>query len=209
MKPQETHTSKTINVHDQQTGISDYLPKESLDSINVIHTLYSQKKIKFVLQLLEEVMKKYPQDPYVMANTGYMFYFCDKRQRSYELLKHNFELHPQNIYAQCFFARVCILMNRLEEAYNVFNGKLILEELFPDRTDFSVGELSEIFFTFGLFFSKIGLTKSVYFNITQLEQFLPANHPYLQELYEELKTKKVDIQALKQEIEKQKAEKNK
>lgn len=209
MKTQEPRTPKAINVHDDKTGISDYLSKDALDSVSVIHELYSQKKIKFVVQLLEALIKKYPQDAYVMANSGYMFYFCDKRQRGYEILKKNFELNPQNVYAQCYFARVCILMNNLEGAYNAFNGKLTLEELYPDRTDFSVGELSEILFTFGLFFSKMNLVKSVYFNITQMEQFLPANHPYLQELYEELKAKNVDIDALKKELEKQKAELNK
>lgn len=200
MKSPEPRTPQAINVHDDYAGLSDYLPEESLESLNVIHDLYSQKKTKFVIQLLDALIKKYPENPYVIANAGYMFYFCEKRQRGYEMLKQNFQLHPDNIYAQCYFARVCMLMNNLEEAYNAFNGKLTLEELFPHRTDFSVGELSELLFSFGLFFSKVRLVKSVYFNITQLEQFVPANHPFVQELYEELKAKKVDIDALKKEI---------
>lgn len=205
MKTQEPGIPKAINVRDDYAGLSDYLPKESLDSINVIHDLYSQKKIKFVVQLLETLLKQYPQDPYVIANAGYMYFFCDKRQKGYDILKRNFELHPDNLYAKCYFARVCMLMNKLDEAYDVFEGKLILEELYPDKTEFYVGELSELLFTFGLFFSKIGLVKSVYFNIIQLKQFLSPEHPYVQELYEELKAKKVNIDELENEIALQKA----
>ena len=115
-------------------------------------------------------------------------------------------MHPDNVYAKCYFARVCMLMNKLDEAYDVFEGKVTLQELYPDKTDFFVGELSEILFTLGLFFSKIGLVKSVYFNIIQLKQFLSPNHPYVQELYDELKAKKVDIDALEKEVAQQRAE---
>jgi hypothetical protein len=205
MNTEENRTKKAINVHDTHRGISDYLPKESLKDLDVVHELYAHKKTKFVLQLLEPLLKQYHNDPYMVANIGYIFFFCDKRQRAYDMLKQNFELNPNNIYAQCYFVRVCILMNKLEEAFNAFNGKLVLEELFPERTDFTVAELSEILFSFGLFFSKVGLMKSVFYNLTQLEQFLPPQHPYVQELQQELKSHGVNIQALKQEIEKQKA----
>lgn len=208
MKTQEPRTPHAINVHDDYMGLSDYLPKDSLESISIIHELYGQKKIKFVIQLLDSLIKKYPHDVYVIANAGYMLYHCEKRQRGYELLKQNLELNPSNLYAKCYFARVCLFMNNLDEAYNVFEGKLILEELYPDKTDFFVGELSELLFTFGLFFSKIGLVKSVYFNITQMQQFLSPQHPYVQELYQELKAKKADIAALEQEIAQKKAEFN-
>lgn len=205
METQESRTPKAINVRDDYTGIIDYLPEASLDSMNVIHDLYRQKKIKYVVQLLENLIKQYPQDLYVIANAGYLFFFCEKRQRGYDMLKQNFQLNPDNVYAKCYFARVCMHMNKLDEAYAIFEGKVTLQELYPDKTEFFVGELSEILYTLGLFFSKVGLVKSVYFNLEQLKQFLPARHPYVQELYEELKAKNVNIEELEKEIAQQRA----
>jgi hypothetical protein len=200
MNTQEPRAPKEIKVVDDYVGIADYIPAEACDQVDIIHQLYASHKTKFVIQLIDALLKKYSADPYIVCTAGYTLFFCGKKDRGYTLLKQNFEQNPYNIYAKCYFARVNLLMNNIDAAFDIFEGKLLLEELYPDKEEFFVGELSEICFTFGMFFSKIKIARGVYRSITQLEQFLPNKHPYIQELYQALKDDKVDVNLLAQEM---------
>lgn len=181
--------------------MTDYISEQAADSISLIYSLIAQEKSKYAVQLTDALLKQYSDDVYITTAAGFALYHSGKRQRGYELLRSNFDAHPENIHAQCYFARIALLMDNIHEAYFAFDGKMSLEKAYPEKTEFYVSELAELLFTFGMFFAKVDVPLLVYRNLVSLEQFLPKQHDYIAELYGQLQTKKVNLEELKKAYE--------
>ena len=113
----QTESRPEIKVLADYVVMTDYISEQAADSISLIYSLIAQEKSKYAIQLTDALIKQYPDDAYITTAAGFALYHSGKRQRGYELLRNNFDAHPENIHARCYFARIALLMDNIHEAY--------------------------------------------------------------------------------------------
>ncbi len=167
------------------------LPPQVKDRVN---TLYADiaKKPKKMLPEIKAFIKKYPDIPMFYNYLSVAYSHLGQIQKRDQAIKECCERFPKYLFGRLNYAQICLERGEIEKVLKIFDHKLDLKLLYPQRTKFHITEYVSFTAIVGEYYARTGkrdLAQSYYNTLKRIEPFHPATRRLRRVLYPSLMTR--------------------
>jgi tetratricopeptide (TPR) repeat protein len=118
---------------------------------------------------LEKAMITYPNNPKLYNFLSKAYAAIGRTKKAKELIIENFRRNPDYLFARLNYAELLFNYGKYDKIPDVFDGKLELKTLYPNRNRFHTSEVAGFAGVIGAYFCMIGETTGakVYYDLLQ------------------------------------------
>lgn len=144
------HKPKIQNTYDQHQHIFEIgkdaimdqkflnLPDEVQQELNQIYDQMSKQAAKHIPRLLD-LKQQYPRVPTIFNYLSAAYSYVDVAKQEQAIIE-NYQTHPNNLFARCHYAQLCLRKNQPEKVPGIFENKHDLKAIYPRRNRFHPAE---------------------------------------------------------------------
>lgn len=110
------------------------------------------KRLKNNVKEGKRLLETYPNSPEILNLVTAIYLANGKRKKGESLVKHNYQVNRDNLFAKINYADLCLRKKKIEQIPIIFEGKENLRDLYPHRSMFHVSEFRGFVVVMGLYF---------------------------------------------------------
>ncbi|MDN3509087.1 MAG: hypothetical protein P0S93_03600, partial [Candidatus Neptunochlamydia sp.] len=137
--PHFTLPSHTVTWKQDLSHLENSLSKEDLETFLKLYALATENPRK-ARKDLETFKEKHPTHPEVLNLLTYLYLSCRKTRKADRLIEENYAKNPDYLFAKINFADLCLRRRKPQKIPDIFNKKLNLRELYPNKKIFHASE---------------------------------------------------------------------
>lgn len=149
------------------------------------------KDPKSAIPELEKALLIYPNNPRLYNFLGNAYRAIGETKKAKKVILENFRINPDYLFARLNYAELLFSYGEYEKIPDVFDGKLELKTLYPNRNRFHTSEVAGFAGVIGAYFCMTGETNSakIYYDIIQeIDPYNPLAKRLKKLLYPSLMT---------------------
>ena len=127
------------------------IPPKLMDQLPVLHAITISDPQKAV-DLLEKLKEMYPNVPQVFNLLGLAYTNLGNKTKANEIAKENYFKNPDYLFAKTNYAELFIQKKQFDKIPSIFDNKLDLKLLYPQRDEFHFSEVAAFFGIIGLYY---------------------------------------------------------
>lgn len=135
--------------------LSETFSKEDLSTFLDLYDLASRNSKK-AKKKVEAFLTKHPHHPEILNLLTYVYLSCRKMTKANRLIEENYHHNPDYLFAKINYADLCLRKKKPEKIPEVFNYKLNLPELYPNKKMFHISEFRGFMVLMGFYHLSIG-----------------------------------------------------
>lgn len=116
----------------------------------------AQEDPKSALKDVEALQKKHPHLPEIYNLLSYCLILQKKVRRAEKLTLENYEKNPDYLFAKINYADQCLRKKKTSKIPEIFENKMSLTDLYPDRELYHYSELLGYVCVMGFYFLSLG-----------------------------------------------------
>ncbi len=137
--PYFTLPSHTVTWKQDLSHLENSFSKEDLKAFMKLYTLATENPRK-AKKDVEAFKEKHPDHPEVLNLLTYLYLSCHKVRKANRLIEENYAKNPDYLFAKINFADLCLRRKQPQKIPNIFNKKMNLRALYPNKKMFHVSE---------------------------------------------------------------------
>jgi tetratricopeptide (TPR) repeat protein len=99
------------------------------------------------IEQLETLCQQYPDDKTFGNFLAAVYDRAGDKAKSIQMIKDNYQKRPDYLFAKFQMAELYIEEGAFDKVYEMFDGKLDLKQLFPERDTFHISEVKSMLYT--------------------------------------------------------------
>lgn len=157
------------------------LPKQVQDQIADLFITAQQEPAE-AIPILQQLILKYPHIPqlYNFITTAYSL--LDDYEMAERFAIESCQIHPEYLFAKINYAEICLQKNEYYKIPVIFNQKMNLQLLYPERKEFHLTEVVGFSGVCGIYYCKAGDSLSAESHYQTLKKLSPDS-PMAKRLY--------------------------
>lgn len=117
---------------------------------------HASKNPKRAKKEVEAFLQRHPHHPEVMNLLTYLYVSFRKMRKATHLIEENYRHNPDYLFAKINFADLCLRKKKAHKIPEIFNYKLNLPELYPNKKMFHISEYRGFMVLMGFYHLAIG-----------------------------------------------------
>ncbi|MCB1114936.1 MAG: hypothetical protein KDK71_00575 [Chlamydiia bacterium] len=130
---------------------------------------------------VEAFQKTYPAHPEVLNLLSYLYLILRKIRKGNKIIEENYRHNPDYLFAKINYADLCLRKKQPKKIPKIFNYKLNLPELYPNKKMFHISEFRGFMTLMGHYHLAIGKTRAAE-SYHYLAHRLDPHHPSTKQL---------------------------
>jgi len=128
--------------YDPIKGQNDNLPKPVKDRLQDLHDMVKGGNPDQAIEELLVLKEEYPDVPMLYNYLSAAYEALGNHAASRETIIENYQKNPDYLFAKINYAQICLMNGETDKVPEIFDGKLDLKLLYPNRNRFHVTEFS-------------------------------------------------------------------
>ncbi len=150
------------------------LPQDVQNQISDLF-ITSQSNPKHAIPILQKLIKKYPRIPQLFNFMTTAYSLLEDFDTAEKYALESCQIHPDYLFARINCAEICLRKEEYHKIPTIFNHKLNLRQLYPERDEFHLTEVIGFTGVFGIYYHKTGDSLSAEDCLRIIKQLSPKS----------------------------------
>ena len=165
----------TITWKQDLSHLEKSFSKKDLETFLMLYSL-AGKTPRRVKKEVEIFLEKHPDHPEVLNLLTFLYLSCRKIRKGNRLIEENYIKNPDYLFAKINFADLCLRRKKPQIIPEIFNKKLNLRDLYPNKKMFHISEFRGFMVLMGFYQLSLGNREAAE-GYHYLAKRVDPNHP--------------------------------
>lgn len=165
----------TITWEQELSHLKESFSEEDLGTFLKLYSLANENP-REAKKKVELFMKSHTDHPEVLNLLTFLYIACRKIRKADRLIEENYSKNPNYLFAKINYADLCLRRKKPQIIPEIFNKKLNLRELYPNKKMFHISEYRGFMTLMGFYHLSIGKREAAE-GYHYLASRVDPNHP--------------------------------